>query len=203
MSRIGGDKTKNKILSIAETLFAEKGYDGTSMQEVADTASVNKALIYYHFKNKQDIIDSLFERTLNEMFELMQHSNRLLKGDSNHNETEKISEMVEFLEKKKKIISVMLMEALKNEKDGHISLFRCAEMIIKRNANDEFHGTASKYKSDSNKDLLLMHEFFTGFVPIAFFAIFKDKWAKYFNANQKGMTKMFSEVFVKSHIQHK
>ena len=50
MSRTGGEKTKKKILLIAERLFAQNGYDGTSVQDIAREAEVNKALIYYHFK---------------------------------------------------------------------------------------------------------------------------------------------------------
>ena len=60
MSRTGGDLTKKRILTIAERLFSEKGFDATSVDSIARKAKVNKALIYYHFKDKNDIISSLF-----------------------------------------------------------------------------------------------------------------------------------------------
>lgn len=43
------------ILSAARDVFAQKGYDGTSMREVADAAGVNNAMIYYHFKDKREL----------------------------------------------------------------------------------------------------------------------------------------------------
>ncbi len=52
--------TKEKILIEAETLFAEKGYDGTSVRDIAKAAEVNLAAINYHFKNKENLYLSLF-----------------------------------------------------------------------------------------------------------------------------------------------
>ena len=68
MTRTGGKETKEKILTIAEELFSEKGFDATSVDLIAQKAGVNKALIYYHYKSKQDLLNSLFKRTLDEMF---------------------------------------------------------------------------------------------------------------------------------------
>ncbi len=39
--------TKEKILDTATMLFADKGFDGTKVQEIADAAGVNKAMLYY------------------------------------------------------------------------------------------------------------------------------------------------------------
>ena len=47
-----GEQTKQKILNVAGELFAENGFDGTSVDSIANAAGVNKALIYYHFKDK-------------------------------------------------------------------------------------------------------------------------------------------------------
>jgi hypothetical protein len=47
-----------------------------------------------------------------------------------------------------------------------------------------------------------MHEFFTGFLPIVFFALFKDKWADFFKRNRKEMMSLFTKIFIRSHIQH-
>lgn len=43
------------ILASARSVFAQKGYDGTSMREVAAAAGVNNAMIYYHFKDKREL----------------------------------------------------------------------------------------------------------------------------------------------------
>jgi len=45
MPKKDGDLTKNKILAVAEEMFSEKGFDGTSVEQIARTAGINKALI--------------------------------------------------------------------------------------------------------------------------------------------------------------
>jgi len=47
--------TRAAILTAARRLFAERGFEGASMREVAETARVNNAMIYYHFKDKDDL----------------------------------------------------------------------------------------------------------------------------------------------------
>ncbi|TYP72094.1 TetR/AcrR family transcriptional regulator [Paenibacillus methanolicus] len=56
---------KEKILQTALEAFAEKGYDGARIDTIAKTAGVNKALIYYHFKSKEE----LFTAVINDLFE--------------------------------------------------------------------------------------------------------------------------------------
>lgn len=203
MSRTGGERTKKKILAVAEKLFSARGYDGAGVQNIATAAGVNKALIYYHFKNKQDIIDSLFARTLDEMFAMVgspdEQADQSLHGEGIE---ERVAGIIGFLEKKKKILAVMLMEALKNDTNGHVSLFKCAEMVISRNIEEMMHLLQEKRNTRVSREELLMHEFFTGFLPIVFFALFKSKWAAYFNCRRDTMMDMFIRVFKESHIRH-
>ena len=51
--------TRARIQQIAVELFAEHGYEGTSLREIAERLGVTKAALYYHFKSKEDIILSL------------------------------------------------------------------------------------------------------------------------------------------------
>ena len=53
--------TRQRIQDVALELFAEQGYEKTSLREIAERLDVTKAALYYHFKTKEDIIDSLFE----------------------------------------------------------------------------------------------------------------------------------------------
>jgi len=62
---------RERILAAAENLFAERGFAGTSMQTIADAASVNKAMLYYYFKNKRDLYRSVIRDGLDEMGRLM------------------------------------------------------------------------------------------------------------------------------------
>jgi AcrR family transcriptional regulator len=47
--------SKDKVIEAAIKIFSDKGYDRASMREIAQAAGLTKPMIYYHFKNKQDL----------------------------------------------------------------------------------------------------------------------------------------------------
>lgn len=51
--------TKQKLLDTAERLFAERGYDATSLRQVIAEAQVNLAAVHYHFGSKEELLDQL------------------------------------------------------------------------------------------------------------------------------------------------
>ena len=60
------NNTKERILEEALKLFAQSGYMGTSMNDIADKLGVTKAALYKHYKSKQEILDSIVEK-MNQM----------------------------------------------------------------------------------------------------------------------------------------
>ena len=58
---ISMNKTKRKIFETSMKLFAEKGYDATSVEEITATVGVAKGTLYYHFSNKEEIFNFLIE----------------------------------------------------------------------------------------------------------------------------------------------
>jgi AcrR family transcriptional regulator len=57
----GRGDTRARIQQVALELFAEQGYEKTSLREIAERLDVTKAALYYHFKSKEDIVRSLVE----------------------------------------------------------------------------------------------------------------------------------------------
>jgi AcrR family transcriptional regulator len=53
--------TRRRIQEVALRLFAEQGYEKTSLREIAERLDVTKAALYYHFRTKEDILVSLCE----------------------------------------------------------------------------------------------------------------------------------------------
>ncbi len=53
--------TEKKILDAAKIVFLEKGFDGARMQEIADEAKINKALLHYYFRCKDNLFDAIFK----------------------------------------------------------------------------------------------------------------------------------------------
>ena len=64
------NKTKRKIFETSMKLFAKKGYDATSIEEITATVGVAKGTLYYHFSSKEEIFNFLIE----EGIKLLQNS---------------------------------------------------------------------------------------------------------------------------------
>jgi len=61
---VNNENTEIKIIEAAKEVFVHKGYDGARMQEIADKAEINKALLHYYFRSKT----KLFEKVFNNIF---------------------------------------------------------------------------------------------------------------------------------------
>ncbi len=89
------EKTKNakeKIIKGAFTLFATKGYEATTTQDIIDITQLSRGAMYHHFKSKQDILESVTKEAqlkINVFFE------RLVADDSLTTK-EKISEIISY-----------------------------------------------------------------------------------------------------------
>ena len=53
------ENTEEKIIDAARTIFVKKGMDGARMQEIADEAGINKALLHYYFRSKEKLFDAI------------------------------------------------------------------------------------------------------------------------------------------------
>jgi AcrR family transcriptional regulator len=56
---VQAERTRQQILQTAQRLFAELGYDATSLQMIADEMGLTKAAVYYHFRAKNEILDAI------------------------------------------------------------------------------------------------------------------------------------------------
>lgn len=63
--------TRSRIQAVALELFTEQGYEKTSLREIAERLNVTKAALYYHFKSKDEIVNSFVEDRLTRLDELI------------------------------------------------------------------------------------------------------------------------------------
>ena len=56
--------TKERILGAAESLFAQRGFDGASLRQLTSAAGVNLAAVNYHFGSKEKLVEQIFRRRL-------------------------------------------------------------------------------------------------------------------------------------------
>src|SRR3954462_7337217 len=67
--RLSAEDRREAILDSALEVFSRRGYNGSSIDEIAQAAGISKALIYEHFPSKRDLHVSLLERSVQEVFE--------------------------------------------------------------------------------------------------------------------------------------
>jgi len=63
--------TRARVQQVALELFAEQGYEKTSLREIAERLGVTKAALYYHFKSKEDIVHSFTDDYFTEIDDLL------------------------------------------------------------------------------------------------------------------------------------
>ena len=62
------ENTEQKIIEAAQEVFHKKGFEGARMQEIADTARINKGLLHYYFKSKSKLFEMVFGVAFEQMF---------------------------------------------------------------------------------------------------------------------------------------
>jgi AcrR family transcriptional regulator len=62
-----------QILRTAEQLFAQKGFDGTSVRDIAEEAGVNVSMISYYFRSKEKLMEAIFEERMGHITLKVEH----------------------------------------------------------------------------------------------------------------------------------
>ena len=101
--------TRDKILHTAQHIFIEKGKDGARMQEIADQAGVNKAMLFYYFNNKELLYLEVLRSIVGRLF---QNVNEVVISE--HEPRKKLEQLVEayinFLIENEGLPRIMLRE---------------------------------------------------------------------------------------------
>jgi AcrR family transcriptional regulator len=109
-----------QIIEAAEELFADRGFDGTSVRDIAESAGVNLAMISYYFGSKEKLMEAMFTYR-GEHYKLTLQN--IIKNDSLNSmqKVEKlIDEYIDRIFKKKCFHKVMVREQMTN-KNGAVS----------------------------------------------------------------------------------
>ena len=125
MDKIKTENTETEILIAAKEIFHQKGMAGARMQEIADKAQINKALLHYYFRSKQLLFEAVFKSAFSLLAPQLQ---KVLNDDSD------------------------LFEKIKNFTENYISFvikhpYIPNFVIQELNTNPEF---VNKLKSETN-----------------------------------------------------
>jgi len=107
--------TEAQILNAAKDVFQKKGMDGARMQEIANEAGINKAMLHYYYRSKQ----LLFEAVFNNAFSLLAPQlNKILNDDSSIEDKVKnfTSNYITFISKHPYLPNFIIQELNRNPK---------------------------------------------------------------------------------------
>tara|TARA_R110002049_G_scaffold87533_1_gene221891 strand:- start:36936 stop:37550 length:615 start_codon:yes stop_codon:yes gene_type:complete len=79
MTKSKDENTEAQILNAAKSVFQTKGMDGARMQEIADKAGINKAMLHYYYRSKQLLFEAVFK---NAFLLLAPQLNAIMNDDS-------------------------------------------------------------------------------------------------------------------------
>lgn len=169
--------TSEKILSAARALFEEKGFDLTSVREIATKADVNVALINYHFGSKENLLLAIMEQSVG--------TTRLKLNDINQSTSTPIEKLFQVIElyvdkifsncKYHQFIQRELSTGQRPE------LIEGIMKILNRNSSElrkllEEGQRKKAFKKDADLDLVIASLF--GVIYQTTHAVFKKRWSR-------------------------
>lgn len=188
---------------MAESLFAEKGFDGARVDEIAGRAGVNKALIYYYFKSKQSILDEIYREFQEEIVNLLlQYVNEEIDFNDEKRLNDFFNLYIAYLETRKDVLRIMLAESLKSSEEKP-EILHMMEVLIEREIEPTLKAMREKgFNVAEEKSQLMVTEFFTGVMPVVNYIVFKDTWSKHFGIKQDTLKELFFNSYRATHIQY-
>ena len=191
---------RERILHAAEKIFAEKGYDAARINHIAADAGVNKALIYYYFKNKRALLEDLFEGFFRESAALL--VSYVQKGGLDPEPSPEADRIFDsyfsYFETRRDLLRIMFMESLKcgEATPPVFNLVDFGGLIDEETAS--YVKSSGLYPSET-MNLTLVAEFYTGVVPMLCYILFQDAWCRHFRVSREQLRKSFNQAMEMTH----
>jgi AcrR family transcriptional regulator len=199
-------------------LFSKKGFDATSVTEIAQSADVTKALIYYYFKSKEEILDSLVHSLLDSITSMTMdfvHANivEMIQAGRLDIEPDRLTfaseddtayflengykyfeKVLDFALENRAIIRILMFESLKSSKN-HNELFRLMSFPGENDA-DPLLETISQADNDFSYSAdMVMFKFFYTIFPLVNFAAYYDDYKTVSGQNDEELRTSFLRTF--------
>jgi len=214
LEHIENAESKERILDASIKLFSEKGFDATRVNEIAEAANVNKALIYYYFKSKEDILDYLMNSLFNSVtsiaidfvhenvVQMVQDGRLDIERDRLHFVDEEAVEffmknadnyyekIVDYVIEHRHIMRILMLESLKNSKH-HYDLFRLLD-LTNENENNPIYKTIWDADKDFNySEDMILFKFFFSLMPCINFAVYYEDYKKRSSLSDQELRRSF------------
>lgn len=183
---------RERILQAAVKIFAEKSFEGSRIEEIASAADVPKSLIYYHFKNKDAILEALTKNFIDEYMNIINSTSSETHKEKAENLPNRMNDVYyEFGQKNADLVRVIFIDSLKKTKKQPI-IFKVIEAMINKESENNL---GESYDVQERR----IAEFFTSFLPNYAYICFADSWTKYFDIDRRQFDKLYLKVYQETH----
>ena len=161
-----------QIIEKAEALFASKGYEGTTVRDIADAAGVNIAMISYYFGSKEKLLEALFMERMN----ATKHRIEAVVKNQSLTPFQKIETLIDEyitrVEEKKTFYRIMLSEQVINKNTVVLNLMRELKLTYAQLISSVIEEGQKQKIFKKDVDIVLMLTTMTG--TVMFMLINKD-----------------------------
>ena len=211
--------TKEKIIETSTELFSKKGFDSTRIEEIARAAGVNKALIYYYFKSKEDLLDQIVHSLMEKAaslamdfvhFNIVQLINEgrleIARDRLRFKDKEAIDQFVknsqlyyqrllDFVLEYKSIFRILMLGSLKHGKH-HKSIFHLLDHLTKDDeTNPIFRTIVEADRNFTYSEEMVLFRFFFTTVPLITFAAYYDDYKEISGLSNSRLRELFLWAF--------
>lgn len=182
---------RERIWVVAQEEFAAKGLAGARVDEIARRAAVNKALIYYYFKSKENLLRLIIGAFFGELLELKR---TLSAGGCLQDESHRryvFGKIYEFLRQHKPVIRIILREMAKGETEAEEII------LLLEPVTNLFAESLSEmgFTVGPGEAKIVIQSMFFGLVPLLMYVMLEEKLAGYLGQDVDRMLAGFHEEF--------
>ena len=177
-----GLKTKALILQAAQTIFRRDGFDDCRVDDIAAEAGVTKAMIYYHFESKEDMMMKLIEQ----MVQTIQEALPQPGADYTVQMDEHLHQMIQLWDDNREVTSFLVSRAFKAP-----AMFHALQKIAAPFYNTLLSPNTEK-AIDQNQHLNI---FFFNTLPMIFFPIMREQFAAQYGLAAEEVDRQFIKQF--------
>jgi AcrR family transcriptional regulator len=195
--------SKQLILETAAQVFAEKGFDGARVDEIAKRAQVNKALIYYYFESKDKILEELMAILIKELIDF---KDNLGLKQSVFNSRDLMDEnkldfllvqSFQFYKNHQMLLNIILSETLKGATNKDV-FFK----MLNLGMEDTVERIKSMNGEINNFEEFITIAVFFLYMPMLSFITFGQKWAEFNQLDYSAIDIKFHQTFKKVYKEY-
>lgn len=108
-SRMSGPERREQLIGVARDVFAEKGYEAASVEEIAERAGVSKPVLYEHFGGKEGIYAVIVDREVNALTDRIKDA--LAPGHPRRTITRAVEAFLEYIETEQAGFQILVRDA--------------------------------------------------------------------------------------------